>query len=209
MPSYVDAIEKVLKHEGGYVFDKNDRGGRTNMGITQTVYEQFLGRKLSEAEAEQVMKNMPKGNAIQIYKSQYWDKIKGDQIKTYIVAFLIFDAAVNSGVTQAIKTAQRVLGINPDGVAGPEYLKHLNNFDPQKFVDEYIKARKSFYQTIVDKNPTQQKFLKGWLKRASLNEAYAKVVKFVGTTAGKATVGIGGLLLLTGVFFLLRSLRKK
>ena len=60
MPSHIDAIEKVLKHEGGYVDHPADKGGATNFGITQKVYEEFVKRKVTKDE----IKNMPRGNAI-------------------------------------------------------------------------------------------------------------------------------------------------
>lgn len=204
MPSHIDAIEKVLKHEGGYVDHPADKGGATNFGITQKVYEDFVKRKVTKDE----IKNMPRGNAIAIYKQNYWDRIKGDAIKDYAVAFLIFDAAVNSGVSTAIKTAQRILGINPDGVAGAEFIKHLNGFNPREFASRYNKAREDFYKAIVAKNPSQQVFIKGWLKRVSDNVSY--VSKWIGTPVGKATVGIAGFLLIGAVgFFLFRMFKKK
>jgi len=204
MPSHIDAIEKVLKHEGGFVDNKLDRGGATNFGITKKVYEEFVGRPVTVDE----IKNMPKGNAIAIYKKNYWDRVKGDSIKDYAVAFLIFDAAVNSGVSAAIKTAQKILGINPDGVAGTEFLKHLNNFNSKKFTEDYLKAREDFYKAIVAKNPSQQVFIKGWLNRVKDNISYAS--KWVGTPVGKVTVGLAGFLLIGAVgFFLFRMFKKK
>ena len=204
MPSHIDAIEKVLKHEGGFIDHKLDRGGATNFGITKKVYEEFVGRPVTVDE----IKNMSKGNAIAIYKKNYWDRVKGDSIKDYAVAFLIFDAAVNSGVSAAIKTAQKILGINPDGVAGTEFLKHLNNFNSKKFTEDYLKAREDFYKAIVAKNPSQQVFIKGWLNRVKDNLTYAS--KWVGTPVGKVTVGIAGFLLIGAVgFFLFRMFKKK
>ena len=35
MAGFEEWVEMVLEHEGGYVDDPNDRGGQTNMGITQ------------------------------------------------------------------------------------------------------------------------------------------------------------------------------
>jgi lysozyme family protein len=204
MPSHIDAIEKVLKHEGGYVDHPADKGGATNYGITQRVYEEFVKRKVTKDE----IRNMPRGNAIAIYKRDYWDRVRGDSIKDYAVAFLIFDAAVNSGVSTAIKTAQRILGINPDGVAGAEFIKHLNAFNSREFTTRYNKAREDFYKAIVAKNPSQQVFIKGWLKRVSDNVSY--VSKWIGTPVGKATAGIAGFLLLSAVgFFLFRMFKKK
>ena len=74
--SFQLAVEKVLKHEGGFVNHPDDRGGATNWGITQKVYEKFKGRPVTLAE----MKNMPKSDAIAIYKAEYWDKVGGEPI---------------------------------------------------------------------------------------------------------------------------------
>lgn len=197
MANHVDAINKVLQHEGGFVFHKDDKGGATNYGITKKVYEQYVGRTVTVDE----IKNMPKGNAIEIYKKNYWDKIKGDSIKDFGVAFVVFDAAVNSGVSAAIKTAQKILGIAPDGLAGSEFIKHLNGANPKNFTSQYLKAREDFYKAIVAKNPTQQVFLKGWLRRVADN------AKFLGTPIG-ATVSIAVLALLGLGFFLFLKRRK-
>lgn len=203
MPTYVDAINTILKHEGGFVDHKLDKGGATNFGITKKVYEEFVGRTVTVDE----IRNMPKGNAVAIYKKNYWDKVKGDSIKDYAVALLIFDAAVNSGISNAVKLAQKILGIAQDGIAGNEFIKHLNGFDSKKFTSEYLKGREAFYRKIVENNPKQEVFLRGWLKRVEDN---AKLVsKWIGTPVGKVTVGVGLFALLGLGFFLFLKLRKK
>jgi lysozyme family protein len=211
MATFKEAVEKVLVHEGGYVFHKADKGGPTNLGITQRVYDEWMRKRTGNPNYKSTLEEMqklPRGNAILIYKENYWDKIRGDEIKDYAVAFVIFDAAVNSGNAQAVRTAQRILQINPDGVAGKEYIKHLNAYDPKKFVEQYLAARKKFYADIIAKNPSQKVFEKGWFRRVSDNLEY--VSKWVGTPVGKATVGIGGLLLLGTIgFFLFRFFKKK
>ena len=44
------AIKEVLHHEGGYIDHPDDPGGRTARGITQRVYEKWLGREVTEQE---------------------------------------------------------------------------------------------------------------------------------------------------------------
>ena len=39
--TFDEIIEVVLKHEGGYVDDPDDKGGATNFGVTQASYSQF------------------------------------------------------------------------------------------------------------------------------------------------------------------------
>lgn len=196
---YKDAISKVLEHEGGYVNNPLDAGRRTNMGITQSTYEKFLGRKLSGpdtdapkgqpmSEAESVMRNMPKGNAIQIYKTMYWDAIQGDKIKQFTIATVIFDQAVNRGVSAAVKQAQRVLGLTQDGVVGPKTLAALNGVSDASFIPKYLAESATAYKNIVAKNPSQSVFLDGWLKRVDSLKKYA--TNFLGSV-NATTVGIG------------------
>ena len=192
--NYLDAINKVLEHEGGYVNNPLDTGGRTNFGITQATYEKFLGRKLSSAEADSVMKNMPKGNAIQIYKTMYWDAIQGDKIKQYAIAAVIFDQAVNRGVSAALKQAQRVLGLQADGKMGPVTLATLNGVKDTDFIPKYLAESVNAYKAIVANNPTQSVFLNGWLKRIDSLKSYASNLfgSINATTVGIGAVAVVG-----------------
>lgn len=196
---YRDAINKVLEHEGGYVNNPLDLGKRTNYGVTQKVYEQFIGRKLvgpdtdapkgqPMSEAETVMRTMPKGNAIAIYKKNYWDVIQGDKIKQYAVAAVIFDQAINRGHVAAVKQAQRVLGLTQDGKMGPVTLATLNGVKDTDFIPKYLAESITAYKTIVANNPSQSVFLNGWLKRVESLRTYASNL-FGSINA--TTVGIG------------------
>ena len=201
MPDYRDAIKKVLEHEGGYIFHEADRGGPTNYGVTLATYNQYMTAKTGKTYSATVdeIKNMSPTVAIDIYKKLYWDKIQGDKIKKYTVALAIFDQAINRGVSSAVKQAQRVVKkldpmgfakITEDGVMGPNTLAALNSISEKPFIDNYLEESKLFYQKIVQNNPSQSVFLKGWLNRvASLgNELASKIGSINSTTVG---IGIG------------------
>ena len=49
-------IEKVLKHEGGYVNDPTDLGGETNYGITKRFYPDVDIKNLTEEQAKEIYK---------------------------------------------------------------------------------------------------------------------------------------------------------
>jgi lysozyme family protein len=216
MPDYRDAIKKVLQHEGGFVNHPNDKGGPTNWGVTQKTYNEYMskitGRPYQSTLDE--IKSMPIGNAINIYKFLYWDKMSGDKIKKYAIAAAIFDQAINRGTTAAVKQAQRVLknnfnypSIAEDGVAGAGTLTALNTIDEAKFLNSYLQESILAYKKIVQNNPTQTVFLNGWLKRVESLRSYVSqnIGKINATTVG---IGVGVILALgIGSYFIYKFMK--
>ena len=190
MRSYVDAVNEVLKREGGYVNHPDDTGGATNFGITQRVYSTFKGRSVSSED----VKNMSRAEAVSIYKTQYWDKIQGDKIKSYEVAYVLFDQAVNRGVGASVKSAQKILGLTQDGGMGPMTLAALNAANASNFVSSFLADARSAYAQIaqIGNNAT---FLKGWLNRVQ------EMSDYVGVKPSTALGGVAGILL--AAFFLI------
>tara|TARA_Y100000004_G_C8954346_1_gene430098 strand:+ start:54 stop:578 length:525 start_codon:yes stop_codon:yes gene_type:complete len=156
LENFVTSLETVLKHEGGYVDHPKDPGGRTNMGITQAVYEKYLNRTVTEEE----MKNIKIGDVRIIYKENYWDKVKGDDLPSG-VDFCVFDWAVNSGVSRASKALQKIIGAKADGVIGPNTLKAVESADSEVIIQQLTEAREDFYKRLS----TFDTFGKGWLSR--------------------------------------------
>ena len=107
--SFDDAVVVILRHEGGYVNDPNDPGGETNFGICKRSYPNEDIRNLTEARAKE------------IYRRDYWDKCKCDQLPE-AVRLLVFDAAVNQGVGAAVKMLQKAVSTMEDGIIGPNTL---------------------------------------------------------------------------------------
>ena len=156
LENFVTSLETVLKHEGGYVDHPKDPGGRTNMGITQAVYEKYLNRTVTEEE----MKNIKIGDVRIIYKENYWDKVKGDDLPSG-VDFCVFDWAVNSGVSRASKALQKIIGAKADGVIGPNTLKAVESADYEVIIQQLTEAIEDFYKRLS----TFDTFGKGWLNR--------------------------------------------
>ena len=146
----------VLDHEGGYVDHPKDPGGRTNMGITQKTYQSFCERPVTEEE----MKTMPRGHAAKIYKSMYWDEVRGDDLPAG-VDICVFDWSVNSGVNRACRELQKAAEAYPDGILGPKSMKAVESFEAKELVHRISEAREAFYRrlSIFDT------FGKGWLRR--------------------------------------------
>ena len=155
--NFSSSFELLLKHEGGYVNHPDDPGGRTNHGITQRVYEKFLGEDVTEEE----MKDMPLEDVFSIYKDDYWDRVRGDELPSG-VDLCVFDWAVNSGVSQASKALQRVLGVLDDGIIGSRTVAAAYRQENQAVVIEAIsQKREDFYRSLG----TFDTFGRGWLRR--------------------------------------------
>ena len=153
---------KVIKSEGGYVNDPADAGGETNLGVTIGAWGAYLNRAIQPGE----MKALTVDTVKPFYKSMYWDKVKGDDLPVG-VDYAVFDFAVNAGVSRAAKFLQRAAGAVDDGVVGSGTLALVAKTTPGKLLENFAEQKEAFYNTLAEKNPTQQKFLKGWMNRVA------------------------------------------
>ena len=152
------SLALVLQHEGGYVNHPSDPGGRTNLGVTQRVWEDYVGHPVDEAE----MRSLTKEMVSPLYRKEYWNAIGGDKLPCG-ADYLAFDFAVNAGAFRCIKTIQRALNITADGVIGPVTLKAIQEANAEDFINSFSAAKESFYRSLVN-FPT---FGKGWLNRVA------------------------------------------
>ena len=154
---------KLEELEGGWVDDAVDAGGATMKGVTLEKYGEYLISKGQDKPSKEDLKNIPDGHWNDIMKGMFWDKWKADNINDQRTAEYVVDWTVNSGAW-GIKIPQRVMGLQDDGSVGRDTLTAINSKD---WFNALKEARISFYKGIVDRKPDQEKFLKGWLKRAN------------------------------------------
>lgn len=140
------------KKMSGYVNDPEDTGGETKFGIAKNANPTVDIAKLTYAQAKE------------IYRRKYWDKCKCSELPERL-AIHLFDAAVNHGSTTAIKMLQRAVNVSDDGVLGPTTLAAVKALPEKQVVYFFIQHRRNFYLRIVERNPSQMKFLKGWMNR--------------------------------------------
>lgn len=163
----------TLIFEGGFNDDPVDRGGRTNRGIIQTEYDKYRqGKNLPLND----VKNISDDEVNDIYLNGYWLPSKCDQMPDK-VATVVFDTSVNSGQGRSIKTLQQAVGAVVDGAIGPETISKLKSFDQLSLANTFLANRVNFYNAIVAKDPTQQKFLGGWLRRVNFTKDFINGVK--------------------------------
>lgn len=156
--SFEAALKKVLAHEGGYVNHPDDPGGMTNLGVTKKVWEEWVGRQVTEKQ----MRALTPALVAPLYKRKYWDKVRGDDLPAG-VDYAVFDAAINSGPGRAAKWLQACVGAEVDGEIGPKTLAKVAAMDPKVLVEDYAKRRLSF---LIDL-PTWGTFGKGWSRRVA------------------------------------------
>jgi len=153
----------LAKHEGGFVNDPYDKGGATNKGVTLSVYQSFYGKDKTAED----LKKITDEQYNHILKVGYWDKCKADYINNQSLANIFVDMAYNSGCVTAIKKMQGVIGVVVDGLIGTKTLNAINNGNQESIFNKFKQVRIDYYNNIVKRNPTQKKFLNGWLKRVN------------------------------------------
>ena len=153
--TFDEIIEQVLEHEGGYVDDPTDSGGETKYGISKKAYP------------NEDIKGLTVERAKELYKRDYWDRFKVDNLPDRI-RHIYFDMCVNMGGGRATKILQEACNsknsykIDVDGGIGKNTIKAPANLE-----DFRLRAyRVMFYAELVMKKPEQMKFWVGWFRRS-------------------------------------------
>lgn len=154
--NFEQAFERLLGHEGGFVDHPEDPGGATRWGITQRIARKhgYTGD----------MRNFPVEEARRIARTEYWDKVRADDVPDAL-RFDLFDGAYNSGPPQAIKWLQRAAGADDDGMIGPKTLTAVRAANPHLLAKRYNGHRLQF-MTDLKTWPT---FGRGWARRIAAN----------------------------------------
>ena len=148
----------ILAHEGGFVDHPKDPGGATNQGITQATYDAWRG--LNGLQRQSVRRLSPTEREA-IYRTQYWDKVMGDELPAG-VDYAVYDFAVNSGPSRAVKAVQRLVGVAEDGVMGVRTLGAIRAHGrPEDLVRRLCLDRMAFLRRLS----IWRTFGRGWTRR--------------------------------------------
>ncbi len=153
----------LTKSEGGFSNDPRDpgnhlpdgRAGATNCGVTQAVWEHWVGHQVTQDD----MRALTPAIVKPLYHSEYWNTARGDDLPVG-VDYLLFDVGVNHGPKPARMMLQEVVGTNPDGAIGQITLAAVAAMPVQRLIDAYSQAKRDFYLSLH--NPRYQT---GWLNR--------------------------------------------
>ena len=152
--TFDEAFGLLLGHEGDFVDHPDDPGGKTRFGVTEAVAR--------EAGYQGDMRELPVEVAKAIYRARYWDACKADDLPAG-VRYFVFDAAVNSGVGQAVKWLQRAAGVNADGVVGPQTIAAASSLEPERLKAAMLGQRLRFMAQLAN----WPAFSRGWANRVA------------------------------------------
>ena len=174
------SLKIVFGNEGGLTCDPGDPGnwstgrvgygkqGCTKYGIATNTYPNIDIRNLTIAQAGK------------IYERDYWNPNKLGKLESQGVATEIFDTGVNCGVKFAGMVFQKVCNhLNGkgkdypvDGIVTDEQINFANKYtrtraNRVKFYKLLNGYQLDRYLSIVDKNPSMEKYLNSWLSRVN------------------------------------------
>lgn len=152
--NFDQAFAVLIGHEGDFSDHPDDPGGKTRYGVTEAVAREVGYRG--------AMQELPLELAKRIYQERYWKPVRADELPDS-VRYAMFDAAVNSGPTQAIKWLQRAINVVDDGVFGPKTMTAVRAVDESRLKNVMIAQRLRFMTDLSN----WHSFSRGWVRRIS------------------------------------------
>jgi lysozyme family protein len=172
-------IADIIEREGGYNDIPDDKGGATNEGISLR-YLKGVGLNRGDLDHDgdidkDDVRMVTPFVAADLYREDFFTGPHIDRLPPELQP-VMFDMAVNLGPPRAIMLLQGTLRgllvvvLKDDGVLGPQTRvfaeQALAKFGFKAVQNAVVTSRKEFYDQIVARDPSQQKFLAGWKRRA-------------------------------------------
>lgn len=157
--------------EGGFVNNVHDKGGPTNLGVTQHNWEAFTGRPVTEQD----MRALTPQIVSPFYLKNYWLPINGDSLPIGL-DLCVFQFGVVSGPDRAAKYLQLLVKTAEDGIIGQGTLSatqaYFNDHGCQNTIDMYLSLQLSYLKDLSD----FKYFGTGWQRRVDIIRAAAKTM---------------------------------
>ncbi len=165
MSNFDRMFDIVVGHEGDYTTDPADPGNWTGCAVGVGTCR---GTKLGISAAaypELDIANLTLDTAKTLYQRDYWQRIGGDQLPPAL-ALLVFDAAVNNGVSRAARWLQQAANVPQDAIIGPKTLDAISKLAAGPggvagLCTEFLALRLLFMTSLA----TWRNFGLGWARR--------------------------------------------
>lgn len=181
-------ITDKTRIEGGYVNNPDDRGGKTNHGITESLARRYEDKLVSIFNWNGKMRDLTKQMAYWIYKTHFWDFMKLDTVHHFhpLLADKMFDFGINAGRRTSVKVLQRYLTLNNnkgnlypdlviDGYVGAKTFHALERYLTVRqgvrgiwnLLHGFIAMQSAHYFDISESRERNETFTYGWVTRAA------------------------------------------
>lgn len=141
----------IFKAEGGYNNNPNDRGGKTNYGITQDTFNSW--RKMNNKPIGNVKTDISPKEARDIYYNMFWKESGADKLDDPREALVLFDFAVNTN---------------------PYFAKNMFKKSNNNYYDMLENRRKHYDKQSA--LPGQAGFREGWYNRQENLEKFSEKI---------------------------------
>lgn len=185
-----EALKHTLGFEGGYANDPADSGGETFRGVSRKSWPKWPGwvlidqTKAAGARTAKLIDARFAGDAemeslvAEFYRREFWRPWERHGLPPRLTEKL-FDTGVNMGPSRAAKLLQTALNglglgvrLSVDGVIGPRTMDGVATIldgraGESGLLRAFAAAQADHYRAIAKAKPSQEKFLKGWIRRAA------------------------------------------
>jgi lysozyme family protein len=156
MMDFETAIERILDHEGGYTWSKDDPGGETQWGISKRSYPNVDIKALTREGAKL------------LYERDFWRPVVAASTLDEALRFQLLDAAVNHGMGNAVRMYQGAVGAAKDGHWGAQSQAALDAMDRKDVHLLFMAERFEFWASLKSFDT----FGRGWTRRGAKNLRY-------------------------------------
>jgi lysozyme family protein len=157
-------LADLIVTEGGYIDHVADKGGCTKWGITRETLADWRGMTVAQITCDEIAR-LTIDEAKMIYRVRYVEAPGFTHIRDERLRALLVDFGVHSGPRRAIKALQLAVGVESDGVIGPNTLAGIERVGVDLAYRQVLQQRGELIADLLQRDPSQRVFAAGWLRR--------------------------------------------
>jgi lysozyme family protein len=164
----------IWGHEGGFQKLKGDPGNWTGGAIG---YGVLKGTKYGISAASYPdldIENLTLQQAANIYRRDFWNRLRLDDVKNQIIATEVLDTSINCGLGTGGRILQSAINLTNypnkdltvDGNIGPLTIAAVNNHPRPPALYKMLNVLQGMrYVEIIERFPEREQFVNSWMTR--------------------------------------------